>query len=193
MGRRRLDITNKRFGRLIALADVGSKPPGRHHRWLCQCDCGKTTVVQINNLNNGHTSSCGCLEQENLISQHGNEDRIQAIRETWSDPQIRFKVSGEKNPRWRGGLSYGKYCHRFNEDLKEEIRDKFNRQCYICGVSETKPRLHVHHIDYNKVQGCKGMKWSLLPLCQSCHAKTNNNRWYWFNRLINYWVEPYIL
>ena len=29
-------------------------------RWLCECDCGKTSVVTTNNLTSGKTHSCGC-------------------------------------------------------------------------------------------------------------------------------------
>lgn len=38
---------------------------GRHFaQWLCQCECGNTTVVQGGDLESGHTSSCGCLQRE---------------------------------------------------------------------------------------------------------------------------------
>lgn len=45
--------------------------------------------------------------------------------------------------------------------------------------SELKRRHDVHHIDYNKLQGCEGHQWKLVPLCRSCHTKTNHNRKYW--------------
>lgn len=52
------DISGKRFGKLVAEERViiNGKP-----KWLCMCDCGSKTFVDIKNLNNGHTSSCGCL------------------------------------------------------------------------------------------------------------------------------------
>jgi len=46
----------------------------------------------------------------------------------------------------------------------------------------------VHHLDYNKMQGCETKDWNLLPLCTRCHAKTNFNRWYWFSLLFNHWA-----
>jgi predicted DNA-binding protein YlxM (UPF0122 family) len=97
------------------------------------------------------------------------------------------------NPNWKGGLSYQKYCYRFNIKFKDHIRNKFGRKCYICGTSEniTKEQLCVHHIDYNKNAICNGKEWAFVPLCRSCHAKTNGNRWYWFNLLINYWLDKY--
>lgn len=103
------------------------------------------------------------------------------------------KNIGSKNGAWNGGTSFGKYCQKFNKSLKENIRNKFNRKCFICGTDETncKTKLHIHHVDYNKNTLCNGKTWGLIPLCPSCHAKTNFNRWHWFNLLNNYWCYKY--
>lgn len=95
--------------------------------------------------------------------------------------------SGAGNKSWLGGISFEPYCPKFNEKLKECIREQFDRKCFLCGAPENGQRLHVHHVDYNKGQGC-GRQWSLITLCSSCHAKTNYNRHYWFNLLSNYWA-----
>jgi len=95
---------------------------------------------------------------------------------------------GPKASNWLGGISYEPYCYKFNERLKEEVRAKFGYKCFLCGKAQEKRRLTVHHCDYNKVQGCKGMKWSLLPMHHKCHLKTNCNRWYWFGLLRDWWV-----
>lgn len=100
-----------------------------------------------------------------------------------------IKRIGEDSPNWKGGISFEPYCNKFNNKLKEHIRDTFDRKCFLCGKSEEENncKLHVHHVDYNKGQGC-GYSWSLIPLCSSCHSKTNHNRYYWFNLLNNYWL-----
>jgi hypothetical protein len=98
------------------------------------------------------------------------------------------KKTGEINSNWRGGTSFGQYCPKFNAPLKREIRDKFGHKCYLCGAPENGRKLAVHHCNYNKGQGC-GSKWSLVPLCKSCHMKTNRNKHYYFNRLATYWAE----
>jgi predicted DNA-binding protein YlxM (UPF0122 family) len=97
---------------------------------------------------------------------------------------------GERAGHWQGGKSFEPYCPKFNEKLKEEIRENFNRKCLLCGIGENGRRHAVHHVDYNKGQGC-GQKWSLVPLCHKCHIKTNTNRWYWFNLLNGYWISVY--
>ena len=55
-----LDITGRRFGRLTAIRRLDIKNT-TSYKWLCQCDCGKTTQVSIANLTSGGTKSCGCL------------------------------------------------------------------------------------------------------------------------------------
>jgi hypothetical protein len=101
------------------------------------------------------------------------------------------RFAGSNNPSWRGGVSFGKYCPAFNKPLKEEIRKRFDRKCFICGMQENGYKLHIHHTDYNKGQGC-GHSWNLVALCRPCHVKTNFNRWHWFNLLSNYWALKYM-
>lgn len=53
------DLTGNRFGKLEVLEFKGKANDG-HSKWLCKCDCGKTTIVTSNNLRPGGTLSCGC-------------------------------------------------------------------------------------------------------------------------------------
>lgn len=95
--------------------------------------------------------------------------------------------SGKNNAAWLGGISFGKYCSKFNNKCKEQNRNKFNNQCFLCGKpqNDLKNKLAVHHIDYNKQQGCNNKKWSLVPLCSSCHSKTNFDRDYYQDLILN--------
>jgi hypothetical protein len=118
------------------------------------------------------------------------ERKSKAAKEAWGRPEVRESRMGENNGRWNDGNSYKPYCPRFTKELKEEIRIKFHHKCLLCPTIQKKNgrKLCIHHIDYNKNAICNGTKWALIPLCLRCHLKTNSNRWYWFNLLINYWV-----
>lgn len=98
---------------------------------------------------------------------------------------------GPLSPSWKGGISFDPYCPKFNYSFKEFIREKFDRKCYVCGILEcyNGKKLSVHHIDYNKNSICNGKTWAFVPLCKTCHNHTIGNRYYWFNRLICYYVE----
>jgi len=60
MGRLAIDLSGKRFGKLLVVSRVENRE-GRPS-WLCQCDCGNSKVVMGGNLKTGATKSCGCQE-----------------------------------------------------------------------------------------------------------------------------------
>lgn len=68
----RKDLTDKKFGRLIAINYI----KGTHSiraKWKCLCDCGNYTYVYPFALTSGHTTSCGCRGKEclKLRTSHG--------------------------------------------------------------------------------------------------------------------------
>jgi hypothetical protein len=61
MAARLLDLTGKRYGRLVVLErNYGTKTTS----WVCVCDCGNRHIATTSNLNAGHVKSCGCLQLE---------------------------------------------------------------------------------------------------------------------------------
>lgn len=63
---KKLDLTNQRFGKLIALTPTHKNGKTA---WRCKCDCGNEIDVFTFCLRNGNTSSCGCGQ----INQVKNE------------------------------------------------------------------------------------------------------------------------
>ena len=66
----RKDLTKMRFGRLVAIRDVGKQisESGKNSArlWECLCDCGNTTKVTAPALISGNTSSCGCYLKDRI-------------------------------------------------------------------------------------------------------------------------------
>jgi hypothetical protein len=65
------DVLGQRFGRWVVLSKTADE--GRA-KWLCLCDCGNTGVVFGSNLQNGTSTSCGCVRAERaagLKLRHG--------------------------------------------------------------------------------------------------------------------------
>jgi len=52
------DILGMRFNYLLVKEYLGRV--GKHHEYLCACDCGVDKVVHRSLLKSGHTTSCGC-------------------------------------------------------------------------------------------------------------------------------------
>ena len=60
----KLNLENKRFGRLKVLQDSGKRDSNGGVVWLCQCDCGNIKEANGTDLNRKHTVSCGCRLKE---------------------------------------------------------------------------------------------------------------------------------
>jgi len=88
--------------------------------------------------------------------------------------------SGENHPNWKGGISFEPYCPKFNEQFRRRVRAFFNHTCVLCGATQSKKNLHVHHIHYQKDSCCNGDSPKMFAaLCDRCHSKTNYNREHW--------------
>jgi len=68
MGKERVNIIGKRFGNLVVLSHSHDK--GYTKFFLCQCDCGNTTIVAKNNLTTGKQISCGCVRKHRLADKN---------------------------------------------------------------------------------------------------------------------------
>ena len=105
--------------------------------------------------------------------------------------ETRRKLSerrGERHPRWNGGISFEPYCPKFNREFKERVRSFFGYRCAECGEPQNGYKLHVHHVNFNKMSCCDNTPPLFVPLCRSCHARTQKDREYWeehFTRMIN--------
>lgn len=59
--RNRIDLTGRRFGRLIVNEMIWGHP---RTKCRCTCDCGNETIVINTQLTNGKTKSCGCYHAQ---------------------------------------------------------------------------------------------------------------------------------
>ena len=134
----------------------------RQTRFNCVCRiCGKTAHKTLSQITRGNGTYCS-RKCKGLAHSH--------------------TMSGKNNPHWKGGLSFGKYCPKFNKAFKRKVREFFNRRCVLCGKSEAELgyRLAIHHVDYEKDNCCNGTLDPLfVPLCKSHHSMTNQDREEW--------------
>lgn len=61
----KFDLTNKRFGRLVALKPTDIRDKVGNVVWLCICDCGNKVNVSSHDLLRNNTTSCGCKLSDN--------------------------------------------------------------------------------------------------------------------------------
>lgn len=103
------------------------------------------------------------------------------------DPAWRLKIaellSGDKNPRWRGGMSKTKYAPGFGRSLKRRIRVRDKYTCQLCGQTEFELGCHlsIHHADYDKTNHDES---NLFATCKACNSRVNTNRDIWIGYFV---------
>ncbi len=102
-----MEMIGKKFGKLKVVGSAG-KDNHRNLLWLCQCDCGATTIQRTNTLNMGLVKSCGCFQSETA----------------------RERMLNEGNPMWSDNPSLGA-LHTWVRERKPKPK-----HCTRCGVDE---------------------------------------------------------
>ncbi len=113
------DLTGKRFGRLTVRCRASDyvSPKGVHHvRYVCDCDCGNETIVDVNQLRRGQTSSCGCIYKEtrgDANRTHGHRgDRLYGV---WAN--MKQRCYNQNNPAYAYYGERGIYiCEEWKDD-----------------------------------------------------------------------------
>jgi hypothetical protein len=118
----RRNLFGQKFGKLTVLSYSGRRKPNNkcEGSWLCQCECGKQTIVNTYNLINGHTKSCGCSKHRTAYNNKGY---------------------GEISGLYWCHLQAGAKSRNINMYItKEEAWELFiqqNRKCALTGVELT--------------------------------------------------------
>jgi hypothetical protein len=111
-----IDITNQRFGRLVAVERL-LPPSGHEAKWSCICDCGGKAFVRVTDLRRGRTTSCGCYFVERrrvaaLRHGHASKGEVSPTYKIWNGMLARCT-----NPRVSHYENYGgrgiRVCERW--------------------------------------------------------------------------------
>ena len=116
----KLNLTDKRFTRLLALSEVGIDAHGQV-QWLCQCDCGNQIVVTAVRLRSGNVKSCGCLKRD--IARCRQKNATAAVICDGTSKNILSQVT-HSNTGIRG-VSYNKVSHKYEAKLMCQGKIRF--------------------------------------------------------------------
>ncbi|MBX0320335.1 hypothetical protein [Shouchella clausii] len=67
-GKRITNLDGHEFGRLKVIKEVEKRKGKRY--FLCECECGKSKIIQLNSLRHRNVRSCGCLIGEKATQTH---------------------------------------------------------------------------------------------------------------------------
>lgn len=176
MKTRMYDVTNQRFGRLVALKYKDGK-------WRCKCDCGKFKWVGVTFLRIGNTRSCGCLARETLAANSA-ACRLHGMCATseyssWEHAKARcFK------PKQRGYHNYGgrgiTMCKEWQDDFRVFIKH--------MGPKPT-PKHELERINNNGNYEPGNCRWATRKE-QMCNTRRNVNvTWRGETKTIQEWAK----
>ena len=149
-----LDLTGKRFDRLVAIKPTGEKTPeGRV--WLCKCDCGGSIETTARNLNGGRTTSCGCKQREQVT-------------------KLGLSNVGKNNPAYNHNLTDEQRAtnkfHRTSYEAKRLRMQTYTRdgfKCRVCGGNDN--RIAVHHLEsFADNIDARFELDNMVTLCEGC-------------------------
>jgi hypothetical protein len=176
--------------RKMSIAKAGKKRPPRSEEWcrkIGEGNKGKTireeTRIKVslalkNKVVSEETRHKMSIAKKGKPS-HRRGKTLPTEHKRKISESTKGKRVGEERHNWKGGASYEPYCPKFNKEFKERVREFFGRVCVECGTPERGKKLSVHHVNFNKMSCCDGTRPLFVPLCPSCHSKTNYNRDYW--------------
>lgn len=173
---KQLDITNKRYGKLVAIKRNGTYKHGGA-MWKCICDCGNEYTVWVRSLVSGKTRSCGCFHRESV-----------AKLKKLPNGQASFN---EYFGRAKRAAEYRGYSWNLT---KEQVKEISSRRCYYCGASpqyEGRKRITNGRYKYNgidRVNNNLGYFWeNVVPCCYVCnkakHTMNKNEFLSWIKRV----------
>ena len=145
-----LDLTNKRFGKLIVTGII-ERRYNRQVYHKCICDCGNINWVQTGDLTHNRTTNCGCSRK----LEYGKASRNRTLKRYQRQAE-------ERNLSW---------------DLTDEQFDNITSQsCYFCGILPNNKTNHLHsngHFVYNGIDRLNNKLGytidNVVPCCKFCN------------------------
>lgn len=137
-----IDLTGERFGMLTVMERTENR--GTTTMWLCQCDCGNSSVVSSQNIRLGRTKSCGCQ-----LVKHGQKGT--RLYNIWGGMKSRcYRKSHKWYERYggRGITICEEWLHNFQAFYDWAIKNGYEE-----GLS-------IDRIDNDKNYEPSNCKWS---------------------------------
>lgn len=182
-----VDLTRKRFGKLLVISRYTSKNEHGYVYWFCKCDCGNEKIVRGAHLTSGGTKSCGCFGKQ---SRHLNGRYAKKGYGASTKHYVfhRYKRDAEKRK-----IEFSLSEERF---LELAIKD-----CFYCGEKSQnieKSRTNNGDFIYNGLDRINSKlgytEENVVPCCKTCNfakREMSIQEFYkWIEKVYKYKTHP---
>lgn len=156
----KLNLVGQKFNKLTVLKEV-SKEQRLHGlvTWLCQCDCGKTTLATTKDLRSGNKKSCGCLYSNDLVGQ--KFERLTVLEAT--------DLRKHHSTVWKCKCDCGNICYATSEGL----RTGDNKSCGCLKKEKEQELANKSKLDL------VGKRFGLLTVIKSAPYRSKQKTQVW--------------
>lgn len=183
MHKNTLDLTNKRFERLLVIKPTKDRRKGLVI-WECLCDCGNLCYIVSADLIHGSTRSCGCLRFGSIVR---NNTKCFLNKKSWIKYTIDKARYRLKNTTLEFTLTL------------EQWEDLVQKECVYCLSKPNRPYLtkedgiiYLNGID--RVDNTQGYTpENCVPCCTICNRAKNGMPEVEFKEYVKQTVRNHIL
>jgi hypothetical protein len=159
MGRKVIDLSGQRFGRLVVGALAPSDSAGA--KWSVHCDCGNEFIATSGDLRRGHTTSCGCFRVQKMKLQR-HAARYSVRGEYLKHTVLKSYQINSKKRGYSWGLSDAQFF------------DLISLPCHYCGAPPSNlKRQKIYSLKYGgldrKDNTAGYTEENVVPCCKVCN------------------------
>jgi hypothetical protein len=163
-----IDLTGKRFGKLLVRKQLTERGNRGQIRWECICDCGNKHITSGESIRSGKSKSCGCLRKESPPNKI--KDRVLAV---WTHLYNSTIIKRSKKNGYKTDITF------------DEFRKLSSLPCFYCGLNASSflnDRWHnkelsktiVKYNGIDRVDSKKGYtKENSVTCCKYCNTAKN--------------------